>query len=368
MLTSNFNLESLTTKLIKQNGKAHTMGLSSGRAGLLLLYCELYAINEDNRLLKIIDENICILMDEIGSSSSLINYYPTNFSIGLCGIASLLKYLGDNDFVDPQDLKVPLEQFNSTVFEMSINDSGPLDLSYFHGISGVLNYLSSFGDIEKTRQNDLIVHVLGQMGGRPFSSFFPHFQKGINFGTPYGLTGCLTICYEISKCQKGNIELQNKLNQEFDDIKSFHSSYPSLKEILNEKAAFSWTQGLPMLLKLLLKFNQDNDEVENLIVNVYGSQAFKNYLRLNSSDLSIATGLGGLMLTINATNQVKKIPQLLALGMYITGIFLKQFDTNQLDFSPDKSSFFTGSTGIALGYCSLIKGNESTWKRYLLLN
>ena len=369
-LTGKTDLGPLTDKLIKQDCSAHTSGFSSGRAGLLVLYCELYSINRDQHLLKIIDKNISVILEEIGSPSSLINYYPADFSIGLCGIASLIKYLGDKDFVDPGNLSIVLDQFNSTIYEVCLKNSSQKDFSYFHGITGVLKHLYTFGENETERRESLVSNLLNQMGNRRLSDFFSNYPKGINYGVPYGLAGCLTVLYEISKSNRNNPDLCNILNDEIDRLKVHFSASGFLSEKLEEKTVFSWSNGLPMILKLLMEFDAEryDPEIENLVLEIYNSRYFEECIMLKPCDLSIATGLGGLMLTISATNQIKNIPELVSIEKKINGIFLENFNVDKLDFSRDRSSFFNGSTGIALGYCSLLTGAGSDWKRYLLLN
>lgn len=362
------NLELLTAKLVKQNGMAHTLGFSSGRAGLLILYCELFLINQDDRLLDIIDNNISFILEEIGSPGSLSTYYPSNFSIGLCGISSLILYLGGKGFIDETDLSFILGQLNSTIHAACTQETHQIDLSYFHGISGVLNYLNASADIEK--QNLLIAQLLNYLKDRSFSDFFRNQQNQISLGVPHGLTGCLSILYEISGKSTNIPELNKKLNQEISSLKKSFKYLPYFRKTIDDKNSLTWSHGLPMLLNLFLRFNADNhdEETENLILEIYSNMYFEKHLFDGNCDLSISTGLCGLMLTVTSANKIKSIPKLIQVEDQLKEIFLKNYNVNKLDFSPDKSSFFNGSTGIALGYCSLLTDCKSDWKQYLLLN
>lgn len=364
----NKNLELLTDKLLKQNGLAHTLGFSSGRAGLLILYCELFLIHQDDRLLAIIDNNISFILEEIGSRGSLSTYYPANFSIGLCGISSLMQYLGEKDFIDEGDLSVILDQFSSTIYAACIKETHQTDLSYFHGISGVLNYLHASAETEK--QNLLVAQILNYLKDRPFSDFFRNQQNQISLGVPHGLTGCLNILHEISRKSANNPELTKKLNQEISTLKKSFKCLPYFRKTINDKNSLTWSHGLPMLINLFLRFNADNhdEEIENLILEIYGNTYFEKHFLSGNCDLSISTGLCGLMLTVSSANKITSIPKLIQVEDQLKEIFLQNCNVNKLDFSPDKSSFFNGSTGIALGYCSLLTDGNSDWKQFLLLN
>jgi|GEM_PF-1464210 len=234
-------------------------GLLFGNIGVSLIYDSLYQITKQRIFKKRTEKILSQYMPEYFTESNLFTFFPTKYAFGLIGVYSAYNIIySKSDENEPNDL-LAQSDFECFIYETLSKIDSESNLSFFHGVAGLLQYLTTNPSIDKELLTASLAHLNNTLQVSTFNERFRNLGGQINLTVSHGITGFLLVvlnCYGLGNnkhdneyfiLQKGEDILQKYLQQRLDEYDTIPFRMSDFKRDL-------------MICLFLLKFNDKKDK------------------------------------------------------------------------------------------------------------
>lgn len=323
------------------------------------------------------------------------------YSTGVTGLASLLKFLNKEDFVDFEARDV-LSDLDEIIFNYAINELDKKNYDFLHGAMGALYYFLFDTEI----LNDYAKRIISKLHSiveftHETKIYWPFFdindpyklEKLINLGLAHGQPAIVAILSKAYRLDPNNKPLKELIENATKTIISYkyqdnqNSLYPSIRPVLQNKDYYSkgsrmgWCYGDLSIALALWDVGEaldDNSIQSEALECIKKSALRKDFQESHVKDAAICHGSAGIMYIFNKFSQLSNEKKYEDEVNFWKDTSLKLLNTNKNELLTghcawsndtqyyDDFGLLQGISGVGLSFLSLLNP-EIKWGEILLM-